>query len=171
MSFEEVIELREHLFPTPCTISLVGPSGSGKTTLLMDGLLKFRHQLFGPAPVTHVLYFYGEDQPAFAQKRAEEGDAIQFYRGLPTREQFETLIERFEGHHFLVVLDDLMDEMAQSPLGQDIFTKMSHHRYATACYQHISCTIIYVFGVIKCQTTFCLVCEHYFNQEIPTIVD
>ena len=147
MSFkaeEEVIELREHLFPSPCTISIVGPSGSGKTTLLMDGLLKYRHQLFGPSPATNVLYFYGEDQPAFARKRAEEGDAIQFYRGLPTREQFETLIERFEGQHFLVVLDDLMNEMAQSPLGQDIFTKMSHHRYVAS---RKSCTIISVFCV------------------------
>ena len=167
MSFEEVIELRQHLFPTPCTISIVGPSGSGKTTLLMDGLLKYRHQLFGPAPVTNVLYFYGEDQPAFARKRAEEGEAIQFLRGLPTREQFEMLIESFEGQHFLVVLDDLMDEMAQSPLGQDIFTKMSHHRYAAST---DSCTL-YLCNNKNITPPFCLFYEHYSNQERPTILD
>jgi len=123
---DQAIELPRYTFPTPCTIALVGPSGSGKTTLLINGILKYRQELFGPAEVAGVLYFYSEDQPAFERLRAEED--IKLFKGLPSREEFETMLESFEGRHFLVILDDLMAEMAQSPLGQDIFTKLSHHR-------------------------------------------
>ena len=130
----EEIELPDHLFPSPCTLTLAGPSGSGKTTLLMDGILKYRDSMFGPSPVTGVLYFYGEDQPVFQQKRLEQNGlsplqgGIGFYQGLPSREDFNNMVNQFEGRHFLVILDDLMTEMADSPLGQDIFTKLSHHR-------------------------------------------
>ena len=34
MAAEEILEMPQYLFHTPCTISLVGPSSSGKTTLL-----------------------------------------------------------------------------------------------------------------------------------------
>ena len=130
----EHLEMPENLFPSPCTITLAGPSGSGKTTLLMDGILKYRHLLFGKNAVAGVLYFFAEDQTAFAKKRIEEKEVgplqggILFRRGLPTREEFEGMVEQFGGRHFLVILDDLMTEMADSPLGQDIFTKLSHHR-------------------------------------------
>lgn len=123
---DQTIEIPPYTFPTPCTIALVGPSGSGKTTLLINGILKYRKELFGPADVAGVLYFYSEDQPVFEQLRSEED--ITMFKGLPSREEFEVMLEGFGGRHFLVILDDLMMEMAQSPLGQDIFTKLSHHR-------------------------------------------
>jgi len=83
--------------------------------------------MFGPQPVAGVLYFYAEDQAVFDRVRAEDAD-VQFHKGLPDRETFDRMIEEFSGQHFLVILDDLMEEMAHSQLGQDIFTKLSHHR-------------------------------------------
>lgn len=130
----EELELPDHLFPSPCTLTLAGPSGSGKTTLLMDGILKYRDTLFGPSPPAGVLYFYAEDQAVFQQKREEQNGlsplqgGIGFYHGLPSREDFNNMISQFGGRHLIVILDDLMTEMADSPLGQDIFTKLSHHR-------------------------------------------
>ena len=67
--------------------------------------------------------FYSEDQPTFQCLRAEED--IKLFKGLPSREEFETMLESFEGRHFLVILDDLMAKMAQSPLGLNIFMKLS----------------------------------------------
>ena len=128
----EVVEAPEYTFPTPCTITVAGPSGSGKTTLLINGIIEYRNELFGPAEVAGVLYFYAEDQPAFdALLRDNEGGGgmiIKFVKGLPSREDFEAMVDGFHGRHFLCVLDDLMAEMANSELGQDIFTKLSHHR-------------------------------------------
>ena len=127
---EEVVQLPGYFFPTPCTITLAGPSGSGKTTLLLDGIIRYRRDLFGPETVDPVLYFYGEDQAAFDRVRATDS-LVRFYRGLPTREEFDGMLDEMEGRHFLVILDDLMDEMSRSQFGQDIFTKLSHHRYVT----------------------------------------
>ena len=123
---DQSIELSWYTFPTPCTIALVGPSGSRKTTLLINGILKYRKELFRPADVAGVLFFYSKVQPAFERLRAEEN--IKLFKGLPSKEEFEMMLESFEGRHCLVILDDLMAKMAQSPLGQDIFTKLSHHR-------------------------------------------
>lgn len=130
MDQASVVELSEYIFPTPCTISLVGPSGSGKTTLLINGLLKYCNEMFGPKEVAGILYFYSEDQPAFEvlRQQSETYNNVKLIRGLPSREEFETMIEAFNGLHFLIILDDLMEEMANSALGQDIFTKLSHHR-------------------------------------------
>jgi len=97
----EQLEMSDNLFPSPCTLTLAGPSGSGKTTLLMDGILKYRDTLFGPSPPAGVLYFYAEDQPAFQQKRDQQNavnplhGGIAFYHGLPSREDFNKMINQF----------------------------------------------------------------------------
>ena len=95
--------------------------------LLMDGTLKYRDVMFGPSPVSASV-------SVFQQKRLEQNSisplqgVIGFYKDLPSREDFNSMLNQFESQHFLVILDDLMTEMADSPLGQDIFTKYSHHR-------------------------------------------
>ena len=122
-----ILDLPDHLFPSQCTITLAGPSGSGKTTILTDGITRYRRELFGPDPLEDVLYFYGEDQPAFDRLRQTDR-RVEFHRGLPTREEFDAMVAQMDGKHFLVILDDLMEEMSRSQLGQDIFTKLSHHR-------------------------------------------
>ena len=50
-------------------------------------------------------------QRAFKLLRA--GGNIKLFKGLPSKEEFETMLESFGGHHYLVILDDSMAEMAQ----------------------------------------------------------
>jgi hypothetical protein len=119
----QTIELADHIFPAPSTIQLCGPSSSGKTSLVME-ILRYRNQLFSQ-PVNGVLYAYSEYQDVFEDP---PGGSVQFHYGLPTKEELESYIGSFEGRHFLLVCDDLMTEMAESPMAQDIMTKMSHHR-------------------------------------------
>ena len=120
----ETVELPNHVFPAPCTIMLAGMTGSGKSTLCFE-ILKYRQELFSQ-PVKGVIYCYSEYQDIF--KNPPGGSDVLFHYGIPTSDELERYIERFEGEHFLFIMDDLMTEMAKSSLGQDMYTKMSHHR-------------------------------------------
>lgn len=119
----EVITLEDHIFTSPCNISVAGPTGSGKTSLVL-GLLEYRQELFNQ-PVAGVIYFYSEYQDAFAQI---PGGETQLHQGLPTEEDLVNYISPFDKRHVVVVLDDLMSQVANSALLADMFTKMSHHR-------------------------------------------
>ena len=122
----ESIELEDHIFHSPSNISIRGPSFSGKTTLLME-ILKYRNQLFSQ-PVRGVVYAYSEYQEAF---KDPPGGPVHFHYGLPSEEELKGYIRKFEGHHFLLVFDDLMAQMSESSLIQDIMTKIAHHSNAT----------------------------------------
>lgn len=149
----DTVELPDHLFPAPCTITISGPSGSGKTYLTMD-ILKYRDQLFSQ-PVSGVIYCYSEMQDLF--KIPSEGGPITYHHGMLTEEELEECIRKFKGEHFLIVYDDMMTEVAQSALVQDLASKLGHHR------QISSITItqnIFVQG--KCARTVALNNHFYF---------
>ena len=119
----EVITLEDHMFSSPCNITVAGPTGSGKTSLVL-GMLKYRQELFSQG-VAGVVYFYSEYQDVFTQI---PGGETQLHQGLPTEEELVSYIEPFDKRHIIVVLDDLMSQVASSTLLADMFTKMSHHR-------------------------------------------
>ena len=124
------VELPDHIFSSPCTITLAGPSGSGKTCLAME-ILKYRQQLFSQ-PVAGVVYFYSEMQDLFKKSPPLE---TRFHYGMPSEEELLEYIDSFGGHHFLMIYDDLMVEVAKSSMLQDVSTKMAHHR-------NFSCLVI-----------------------------
>ena len=119
----ESVELPTHTFHAPCTIMLAGSTSSGKSTLCFE-ILRYRQELFSQ-PVKWVMYCYSEYQEIF--KNPPGGDVL-FHYGLPTQEELESYIKGFNGEHGLIILDDLMAEMASSSIGQDMYTKLSHHR-------------------------------------------
>ena len=109
-------EVTEAVFITPTTIVVSGATGSGKTTFLKK-LLK-NPQLFSQIP-DRVVYCYGAWQTAF-----EDMPGVEFREGLD-------IPKKTGDEHILLILDDLMTEVVQSPIVQALFTEGSHHKKIT----------------------------------------
>lgn len=98
----------------PLTMLISGPTGLGKTFWLIK-LIRLR----APQPKPKkTYYFYGEYQPIF-----EKLTGVIFIKGLQ-----KEYIEKIHGTPSWVILDDLMNDAAQSSEISDLFTKGSHHR-------------------------------------------
>lgn len=107
--------------PFNCVMS--GPSSSGKTTLLTRILL-------GGSKVTtvkfdRIVYCYGEFLPETFKTLKKSGLKIEFVEGLPSEGKFEPF-NRLQNN--CLILDDLMQECAESKLICDFFTRSAHHR-------------------------------------------
>ena len=122
----ESIQLPDYLFESPSTICIAGPSSSGKSNILL-AILAERQKMFSQK-VHNVVLFYGEYQEIYENPL---GGAVTLHYGFPTDEELEQYFVSFEGQHSLIIFDDLMDKAAESPLGSDIATKLSHHRNVT----------------------------------------
>ena len=103
----ESVKLPDHVFRAPCTIMLAGMTASIKSTLCFE-ILKNRQDLFSQ-PVKGVIYCYSEYQEML---KNPPGGAVVFHCGIPSVDELERYIESFKGDHFLLILDDLMSEMA-----------------------------------------------------------
>ena len=110
-------------FQSPTTIILSGATGSGKTTWLKK-LIELKQSMFAKEP-QEIIYFYGVWQPMFEDL---EKKGVQFVKGLPQE------LENESGHHKLVVLDDLQDEVTNSDQVERLFTRGSHHKNMTVVY-------------------------------------
>ena len=97
---------------------VVGPTMSGKTTFV-ENLIRHRSVMYDRAP-QRILWFTGSQYEQ--AEEAEEKYII--YEGLP--ESFD-MVEPFD----LVVLDDLMNEMQNSKVVSNLFTRMVHHTPCT----------------------------------------
>ena len=122
----ETVQFEERLFTPGSTITVAGPSGSGKTSICM-GILRYRQQLF-TEPVAGTVYFYSEMQPAY--KNGDIGP-VYWHQGVPTIEQLEGYISKFQGKFFLMCFDDLFGQLVDSDIARDITTKYTHHRNFT----------------------------------------
>lgn len=100
----------------PFTMVIAGPTGCGKTMWLKQ-LINGRLKFILPPP-TDVIYFFAENQPIFNKMKR-----VKFVEGLDI-----TLIDQLKGKRTLVIIDDLMDEAANSVKVSSLFTKGSHHR-------------------------------------------
>lgn len=98
------------------TLAVVGPAHSGKTFFTIAFLDK-RQQLF-KQKINRIVWCYGIDQPEVAPELHQRGyilnDGI-----LPVNE-----IQRND----IVVLDDLLNQSANSKDVTDMFTRAAHHR-------------------------------------------
>lgn len=99
----------------PFTMLVCGASGSGKSCFTRN-LLRYSDILVNSP--SRIIWCYGVWQPEFALGEFE------YYHGLPTEEMLN------EGH-YLLIIDDLMQEAKSSSIVSDIFTKYSHHKNIT----------------------------------------
>ena len=114
-------------FDAGCTHILAGVSGSGKSSFIYN-ILKHQHVMFGNNPPKLIKYYYGIYQPMFDEMKSTIPN-ISFHSGLPSHEDLEGFTD--PSFHTALIFDDLMDLAKDSVLVQDIFTKISHHRFCT----------------------------------------
>jgi len=117
---EEV--LLEHLqFKHPFTALAAGPTGSGKTVLIRRILSNHKWTIANiNEPKLRVIWMYGVWQSQYGTAIDDSVD-VQYMAALPSTEDIELL----KPH--LIVIDDMMSEMASSKEMSDWFSKYSHH--------------------------------------------
>lgn len=105
----------------PFTALVAGPSGSGKTHLVRR-LLEHHGRLISGTKghVLRVVWAYGQHQDLYRVK--VPNCTIQYVDGLPDSSMIESSAAE------LIVIDDLMSELANNPKLSSLFTKGSHHR-------------------------------------------
>ena len=112
---------------TPCTIGGFGCQQSGKTTFVKRLL---ESNVFTETP-SAILYCYMVNQPIF---EAMEKHIPNFssQKGLPSEEDIEMFTK--SGKHTILILDDLMSQVSNSPHAEELFTVHSHHRNMSIIY-------------------------------------
>jgi len=131
-------------FQPGTTHILAGQSGAGKSMYVYN-ILKHQNVMFGNSPPKQIKYYYGIDQPLYEEMRTTIPN-ISFQLGLPSQEDLEEFTD--PSYHTLIIIDDLMESVKCSSIVEDIFTKISHHRY---CSCFLLLQNLYVQG--KCMRT------------------
>lgn len=106
-------------FQHPFTCMITGPTGSGKTVFIRRLLRHFRELTTIEAETLKVLYAYGQFQTGVSNDIPNVH--IKAMEGLPN----EKVVSDFEPH--LIVVDDLMHEVADDKDMAAFFTRKSHH--------------------------------------------
>ena len=118
----EPLEYKHITFKHPFTCIVAGPSGSGKT-LLIRRIIKNTHLLVSNLSLPiNVLWAHGQDQPLYSVPINNKYVNVMYFKGLPNENQ----INQFEPD--IIVVDDLMQKLSNSPIFQKIYTKWSHHK-------------------------------------------
>lgn len=110
-------------FSAPTPILICGSTQSGKTHFTKE-LLQNANGMFS-TPVDRIVYAYSEHQPMF-EEMVQTIPNFSLHKGLPSKDDIEQYTEGID--HTVVVLDDLMLQVAQSPHCVRLFTVTSHHR-------------------------------------------
>lgn len=101
----------------PFTMIVAGPTGCGKTEWIKR-LITNKNNIIYPIP-NDIFYFYGEYQSIFNQIQG-----VKFIHGL----NFDEIENLDSNKPKLFIIDDLMDDAANSNSVSHLFTKGSHHR-------------------------------------------
>jgi len=112
----------------PLRMIIGGPSESGKTSFVKR-FLQSMNEMVNPTP-SKILYFYSMYQPAYDEMRALHRD-ITFVQGLPP-DDIETLLDK--KYNNLIILDDMMTEIADNPTIGNLFLRGSHHLNLSVIY-------------------------------------
>ena len=110
-------------FQACSSMIIAAPSNSGKTTFVYN-LLKTKNAF--TKPVDKILYCYGIYQPLF-DKFKKTFDNIEFHEGLP-----DDLPKN--NKHFLLILDDLQNDVINNYKAQLFFTQGAHHLCMTVIF-------------------------------------
>ena len=107
------------MFKSPFTMMIAGPSGSGKTYLVRNLLSNHDILIQSSKSSMKVIWAYGQWQSLYTEKVANCG--IEYLEGLPSQNEIS------ERRPDLIVIDDLMNELANDVKLGNLFTKGSHH--------------------------------------------
>jgi hypothetical protein len=110
-------------FKTPLSLIVCGSTFSGKTHFI-HRLLEEREKMFSPPPV-EILFCYGAWQSIY-DKIESTVKNVRFFNGIPSKQEIETFTEDMKPR--LMILDDLMTRMADSPHLTEVFSVYTHHR-------------------------------------------
>lgn len=110
-------------FHSPATAMIVGPTMSGKTSLVYE-ILKHADGMF-QTPPERIVIAYTEYQPLF-EEMEKNIDRLVLHQGLPSKEQIEDWSEGVQ--HIVLVLDDMMMQVAKSEESLNLFCVTAHHR-------------------------------------------
>ena len=139
----------ESLLPfKPCSsITISGATQSGKT-YFVHKLLQNISGMFSEEPVSQILYCYGIYQSLF-DKMEKDIPNFTLHEGLPSKEDIENFSAKQK--HSLIILDDLMIQVGQSPEIERLFTMGCHHRKLSVIYLTQN-----IFQQSKCSRTIAL---------------
>lgn len=115
---ESLIKLKD-----PLNCILAGNSGSGKTSLTFE-ILKHSKGIFTTEPKKFI-YCYGVYQRLYDDMKATIPH-IEFFEGLPAKENLDKWSNETEEHKILI-LDDLLQKAAKNTDIVDLFCQYSHH--------------------------------------------
>ena len=110
-------------FQTCSTFSLCGATKSGKTTWLFN-FFKHLKYMFEKDTPEEILYCFETYQPLYDDMK-KVCPIIKFHYGLPSE---ETISKFASTNHKIIVLDDLMAQVVQSPEVERLFFVGAHHR-------------------------------------------
>ena len=113
-------------FRCPAGIHIVGPTMSGKSTLTRR-LLNDREQVF-IKPFDRGIYAYSVWQKSFKEITGN----VEFIQGISSILADENFFDPEENN--LLVLDDLMDEIASNVKASALFTRGIHHKNVTVIF-------------------------------------
>lgn len=113
-------------FERNCSAIVCGGSGSGKTTFIVN-CIKNKERIFNNDVPRSVHYFYGVYQTLFDKLESDYGVTLHY--GIPTEECLNNITETASnGDSTLIIIDDLMEEVAKEPTVCRLFTQGCHHR-------------------------------------------
>ena len=107
---------------TPFRITVCGPSGSGKTEWI-SRFIRHNELIIG-GKFDLIMYVYGENQPLF-EKIKNENPGIIWCDGFCKETITNTL--NVEGLKKLLIVDDLLQEVANDPYFHTFYVRRSHH--------------------------------------------
>ena len=106
-------------FKHPFCLLVAGPTGSGKTEFVFRMLQEYKHATTIDSDPLKVLYCYGVWQDGY--ERLMPSDVhIDFHEGFS--------YDYLDHNPDIVIVDDLMEEMAKDKSLTALFTKTSHHK-------------------------------------------
>ena len=117
-------------FKERCSINISGATGSGKTYWIYR-LLRHLKGMFKGQPPKKVLYCYGVYQSLYDDME-ENVPGIEMHEGLPTPGELDQISEN--GHHNLVVIDDLIGQMVKNTDMELLLTRGCHHKNFSVIY-------------------------------------
>lgn len=109
-------------FTSPTTIQICGPTQSGKTMFTKKMIENASHMFTDPPE--KIMYVYSEYQKLFDEMK--HIPHLVFHEGLPDKQQIEEFTENTGSS--LIILDDVINQVVNSPEKLKLFTVTSHHR-------------------------------------------